>query len=106
MPFIVVVLGLLLQVVSLSRDRIAVVHAAGVGIRTAVVDPDPGAVRRDVLASSDLDRGRLRVELTGDTQPGGLIRVRVVYSAPLSFPLLAALVDDPQFDESFSAIVE
>lgn len=106
LPFVVLTLGLLLQVVSLSRDRIALVHAAGVGIRTAVVEPDIGAVRRDVLASSSLDAARLTIEVQGDVAPGGMVRVRVRYVAPLSFPLLSKVMDDPEFEETFSAIVE
>jgi hypothetical protein len=82
----------LLQVALTARDQIMVVHSAREAARAVAVSGDASRARPAALAASRLDPDRTRVHVA--EVPAGNVSVRVEYSSPVRFAMLAALVDD------------
>lgn len=93
LPFVVTLLLLVAQVGLVVRQQLLVVHAAREGARAAVVTSDPGAVRRAVLGSADLDPGRLEVEQRRVGPGADLVEVTVRWRVIGTVPLVGPLVD-------------
>jgi TadE-like protein len=91
LPFVVVLLLALVQVVIVGRDQVAVVHAAREGARAAAVAADPiGEGQRAAREASGGLRGELSVEVAAGTD----IRVTVAHRTPTDVPLIGRLVGD------------
>lgn len=102
LPVLVTTLLLVVQVGLLARDRVLTVHAARTAARAAAVDPDPASVRGSLR---DVGQGRFRVEIGGDTAPGGVARVRVS-TRPTSIPVVGRLVGGIELSEALAVRVE
>jgi Flp pilus assembly protein TadG len=94
LPIIVLVLMVAVQVVLIGRDQVLVVHAAREAARQAAVDPSPTAARDAAEASSQLDRRRLSVRVSGRGAAGTRVKVEVRYRSTTDVPLAGTLIKD------------
>ena len=94
LPLLALLLLAVIQVGLVVRDQVLITHAAREAARAAAVDPQAAVAREGAVAATRLDPDRLRVELSGSTEPGGRLTVTVRYRAPTAVPLVGALVGD------------
>jgi hypothetical protein len=94
LPFVMLVLLAVVQVGTLVRDQILVVHAAREAVRAGAVTTDPAAPRRAAEAGGGLDPRRLRLGTirSGSTEP--LVRVQIDYTSLTDLPLIGPLLPD------------
>ncbi len=105
-PLLVVLALAMVQVGTVVRDRVALSHAARVAARAAMVDPSPEAALRAAETSTNLERRRLTVAVSGDRDTGGVVTVTVTYRSPTRVPVVGRFLDDVTFSERLSARVE
>ena len=79
LPVVAALLLAVVQVGMVVRDPVLVTHAAREAARAAAVDPQADVAREAAVAAVRLDPGRLAVELSGSTDPGGRLTVTVRY---------------------------
>jgi Flp pilus assembly protein TadG len=92
LPLVFVVLLAAVQVVLVSRDQLAVVHAAREGARAAAVAAQPAAEGvKAAMSASGLDRARLSASVADD---GTRVTVAVRYRSATDVPLVGALIGD------------
>ena len=94
LPLVATMLLAVVQVGLVVRDQVLVVHAAREGARAAAVDPRSEVAHDAAAAAARLDPARLRVDLSGDTEPGGRLTVTVTYRSPTAVPLVGQLLGD------------
>lgn len=104
LPFVLLLIILVVQVGSVVRDHLLVVHAAREAVRSAAVATTDrhGAALFGARQSGPLDPDRLQV--TEELLPGGdRIRVRLDYPSPTDLPIVGALL--PDIDLSADAVM-
>jgi TadE-like protein len=106
MPVVAILLLVVLQILSVSRDAVALTTATRAAARQAMVDPAAAPVRRAAASETRLVAGRLSVTIGGDTAPGGLVTVTVRYRAPTDVSVVGRFVGDVVLTERFVAMVE
>ncbi len=94
LPLVVMFSLIVIQAALVGKDLLLVHHAAREGARAAAVDPTPAAAQAGAVGGARLDRGRLRVSLSGGTSEGDAATVRVTYASPTNVPLVGAFVGD------------
>ena len=106
LPLVVLFLLAVVQVGLVVRAQVLVTHAAREAARAAAVDPDPDAAARAAGAATDLDPGRLRVEVADRAGRGSQVHVRVRYRAVTDVPFVGVLVGDLTIEADATMRVE
>lgn len=97
LPLVVLLLLAVVQVTTVARDQILLVHAARAGAREASVGSSPAAVRRAVVASAGpagLDPGRIATETGSFGSDDDTVNVRLLYRSPTDAALIGTLLPD------------
>ena len=94
LPLLALLLLAVVQVGLVVRDQVLVTHAAREAARAAAVDPQADVARDGAVGAARLDPDRLRVELSGSTEPGARLTVTVRYRSPTAVPLVGPLLGD------------
>lgn len=97
LPLVIVVALAALQVATVARDQVLVVHAAREGARQAAVSVDDATVRHAAASATALHRSRLAVRTARAADPGP-VSVTVTYDAPTRVPIVGALVGDVELE--------
>ncbi|HUR48804.1 MAG TPA: TadE family type IV pilus minor pilin [Acidimicrobiales bacterium] len=94
LPILFLLLMALLQVTVIARDHIQLTHAAREAAREAAVSDNRSAPRRAAIARSELEPGRLTVQVTGQRQGSRRVRAKLTYEVPTKVPVVGILVPD------------
>ena len=103
LPVVAVALLLVVQVGLVMRDRVLVVDATRTAARAVAVDPTSAAART-ALRDAGAPQG-LRVAVSGDRRPGGLVTVSVTGS-PTAVPIVGRVVAGVELREHLTVRVE
>lgn len=106
-PIVILVVLTVVQVGLVSRDYVALHHAAREAARQVAVEPSPAAaVAAARGASPVLVPDRLAVALSGNRLSGELLTVEVDYRSPTLVPVVGRLVGDVEMSTAAVVRVE
>lgn len=105
LPLLVALMFAVAQIGLVVRAQIMVLHAAREAVRVVAVDEAADA-EAAALSAARLDAARTTVAITGDTAPGGLVTVEVIYDVSTEVPLVGPFFGDVEVTGSATMMVE
>jgi phosphoribosylpyrophosphate synthetase len=106
MPFVLVMVLAVAQIVVIWRTELLVTHAARAAVRAATVSPDVGAMHRAAALADGLDSARLQVVVVERGDPGDIVTVRVSYGPVDRLPIVGVATRAVVVSASASMLVE
>ena len=94
LPVVLLVMLLVVQFGLLVAQKVTLEHVSRETARAVAVHNSAEVAREAALAASSLAHDQLRVEVVGDTSPGGVFTVQVSYRATTDLPLVGELLGD------------
>lgn len=94
LPIVLMLMLWMAQLGLLFAQKITLVHVGRETARAVALYNSAEVARQAATSSSSLAQDRLRVEVTGDTSPGAVFAVKVIYLAATDVPLVGHLLGD------------
>lgn len=106
MPFVLILVLAVAQIVVIWRTELLVTHAARAAVRAATVTSDLAEIRQAAASAEGLDPDRLNVVVVERGDPGDTVTVRVGYGPVDGVPIVGLVTRTIIVSASASMLVE